>query len=90
MKEIDELVEWVADKIESIDILSDQPVQECAREILSQPDLALIDRTKGLPNYITWDFDKGRLIAKVRQDYVKAGFTHSVIPLADALKEAKK
>jgi len=58
-------------------------------KVLNDPDLALIDREGKMP---TRDHKKPRSIygyEEAQRDYGKAGFTHSIIPLRDAIKEVK-
>ena len=58
-------------------------------KVLNDKDLALIDRDKKPDNIVTWNFDVGKVVTDVKRNFYKAGFTHSIIPLADALKGKK-
>ena len=64
-------------------------------KVLNDPDLALIDRERELPKLVSLT---GEASMKEKSAYIwgvketqeqmhKAGFTHSVIPLKEALKE---
>ncbi len=88
---VTELAEWVAKTILEADIyrrpLPTSNWQDVAKQILSHPDLALIDRGKELPlprSPISIDPHPDYYVAQ--QDMLGENYK-PVIPLAEALKE---
>jgi len=80
MDKVEELVEWVAEQIDDriagfTTPYGSQHYTGLARQILSHPDLALIDKETNFGYYKYW--------VKLDDEY-----WHPVIPLAEHLKEA--
>ncbi len=94
---VKELVEWVAEIIRYADT-SENPVLipdslredylKAAKQILSHPDLALIDRSKKYPLYNT-SGDVYQVLQRGQNDMIGMGFKYAVIPLAEALEEVR-
>jgi len=82
-KKVDELVEWVAREIFSIccpgyEFHDEEMYRGFAKQILSHPDLALIDKTA---QFIKTDEGNGYYLTSEPMHLLP------VIPLAEALKE---
>ncbi len=78
------------EQMEMIAKRSDETAQAQLNKVLNDPDLALINRKKKEPeNPFNYEDECREFMAysKARQDRHKAGFTHSITPLAEALKE---
>lgn len=85
--EVNELVEWVADEIllsGKVTVVDYESCMSLAKQILSHPDLALIDEEQSIPEErkpsYSPDIDKGQL-SLIHNGWKK------VIPLAEAIKE---
>ncbi len=100
MTKVDELVEWAAKQAYELTNpfhpwhkagkASKGWYRTLAKHILSHPDLALIDRDKNFPKLSAFDssrttnFEDGFLMCKGQM--IVSGYSHSIIPLAEALR----
>ena len=97
MNKVEELVEWVAKEADrhhigcNIKKECDSKCGECAAldivaGLSEKFDLALIDREKELPKDSYERTHKFTDYYRSQKDMLKAGFTHSIIPLKEALE----
>ena len=85
MDNVDELVEWVAEQINKIPQDGYKYSKDCAIQILSHPDLTLIDRGSGRNTPPRGSTVCANCWISTQNDMLTAGF-EKVILLAEALK----
>lgn len=91
-KKVDELVEWAAEQINKIPQDGYKYGKDCAKQILSHKDLALIDKDIEFPRSMrecSPKCDQCRFwYSQALRDMVERNFNHSIIPLTEAIKES--